>query len=106
MFGAIAEESLFGRMGMKIEVELECRAMGSFELHGQIMEGGYLWKDVFVEFVELSIQVLSAEAGPEIASNHSIRIEHGYNMENEVISKYLAQWIIRNQKLDKSLEYE
>ena len=69
---------------MEIKIELEGRAMGSLQLQCQLMEGGYLRKDVLVEFVELSVEVSPAETCPEVTCHHTIGIEHGDDVEGEI----------------------
>jgi hypothetical protein len=48
------------------------------------MEGCDFWEDEFIEFVELTIEIFSTEACPEITSNNAIRVEHRDDMECEV----------------------
>ena len=45
-----------------------------FELEGQFMKSSNLRKDIFVQFIELTVKVFSTVACPEISSNNSIRV--------------------------------
>jgi hypothetical protein len=47
------------------------------------MKCGYFWEDVFIEIVELPIEIFSAEAGPIISHCYSIWVEHGDNIEGK-----------------------
>lgn len=49
---------------------------------------------MFVEFVELPIEVFSAETGSEIAGSYSVGVEHRHHVEDKALSEYVASWII------------
>lgn len=80
-------------MGVKIKIVVEPGSIGMFQLNSQLMEVCHFWEYVFVEFVELSVEILSAEAGPEISCNHSIRIKHRHNVENKRFSESNSGWV-------------
>ena len=61
-------------MSMKIQIKLQSRTMILFELEGQFMKSSNLRKDIFVQFIELTVKVFSTVACPEISSNNSIRV--------------------------------
>ena len=103
---SVAEKSLFGGVGMEIKVELECRAMGPFQLESQLMQGSDFRKDIFVEFVELPIQVSAAETGPEVSCHYSVRIEHGDDVEGKVIAQHRSDGVVGGEEANKTLEDE
>jgi hypothetical protein len=93
-------------VGVEIKVELECRAMGPFQLEGQLMQGSDFRKDIFVELVELPIQVSPAEAGPEVSRHHAVRIEHGDDVEGKIIAQHHRNRVIGGEEANKTLEDE
>ncbi len=70
---------------MKVKIELECRAIISFQLHGKIMQSSDLWEYKLIEFVELPIQIFTTETRSKIACNHSIWVKHGNHIEYKVL---------------------
>lgn len=58
--------------------------MCSFELQGKIMESCDLWKDEFVEFVELAVEIFPTETCSEVTSDNAIGVEHRDDVECEV----------------------
>ena len=53
------------------------------QLNSQLMKISNFREDVLVEFIELSIEILSTETCSEVTCNNSIRIEHRNNIENK-----------------------
>lgn len=49
---------------------------------------------MLVEYVELSIQILPTEAGAEVACHHSIGVQHGYDLEDEIGTELQAYGVI------------
>ena len=47
------------------------------------MQGGDLREDMFVEAIELTVEIFSAETGSKITGHDSIGIEHGNDVEDE-----------------------
>ena len=77
-----------------------------FHLEGKIMKCSDFWKHVFVEFVELSIEVFSTIASPEIASHYSIWIQHWDDVKHEGSPQHLSDRFLREQILDETLDDE
>ena len=47
------------------------------------MQGGDLREDMFVEAIELAVEIFSAEAGSKITGHYSVGVEHGNDVEDE-----------------------
>ena len=81
-------------MCMEVEIKLESWSIVALQLHGEFIQSSDLREDMFVEFIELPIEVFSAETGSEIAGNYSVGVEHRHHVEDKALSEYVASWII------------
>ena len=98
MFRSITEETSFRCVRVEIEVIMESGSMSMSKLYGEIMQIGDFWKDIFIEFVELPVEIFSTEAGSKVTCDYSIRVEHGYNIEDEGASKCGGDGIFREKE--------
>ena len=68
---------------MEIEVKVQFRPVVSFEVKGKVMQCRDFREDMFVEPIELTVKIFSAETGSKIACHYSIGVEHGNDVEDE-----------------------
>ena len=104
MLGTITEKPPFRGMRVKVKVYLESRSMDVLQVNCQFVQGSDFREHIFVEFVELTVEVFPAEAGPEVSCDYSIRVQHGDDMEDKGGSKHNSHWIFREKERDEALE--
>jgi len=89
---------------MKVKVVMKSSSIRVFQLKCQLMKIGYFWKYIFIQFIELPIQIFSAETSSEITCNNSIRIEHRNQIKDKLFSESDSCWIIRYQEGDQTFD--
>ena len=52
-----------------------------------------------------AVQVLTGQRTPIVAVDHTIWIQHRYDLENEVFAKSLRLWRIADEKVDNALHH-
>ena len=70
-------------MPMEIKVEIDSFIVCVFNALAKLYEGSYFRENVFIQFVELSIEILAAVTSSKIAGYDAIRIKHWHDMKNK-----------------------
>ena len=65
-------------------------------MKSQLMQSCYLWEDMLVKIIELSVEIFATETSPKISSYNAVRIEHWYNQEEKSLSQLLGSWVLGN----------
>ena len=76
MLRPIAEEILFGRMSMEVEIKLKSSLVLLLKTCSELIEVKNLWIDKLFKLIELTVEILATVAGSEISCNDSIGVEH------------------------------
>lgn len=70
-------------MPMKIKIKLDSFIALPSNSFNKLTQRSNFRKHKFIQSIELSIEIFATVAGPKIARNDTIRVQHGHNIENE-----------------------
>jgi len=68
---------------MEIKVKIDSFIVCIFNALAKLYEGSYFRENVFIQFVELSIEIFATVTSSKIAGYDAIRIEHWHDMKNK-----------------------
>ena len=73
----ISENILLITMAMEIIISQEFRGVFLFKFLNEILESIDFRKQFGILTFEYSVEIFASEAGPEVAEDYSVRVEHG-----------------------------
>lgn len=95
------EEIFLPRVSMNIDKEVNLSALES--LFDHVLHAVYLWGDTHIRVQPLPVEIISTEAASVISDDYTVRIEHGYDLENILFTEQDRFGLITHKEIDYAL---
>ena len=86
---------------MNIDKEVNLSALES--LFDHVLHAVYLRRDTHIRIQPLPVEIISTEAASVISDDYTVRIEHGYDLENIFFTEQDRFGLITHKEIDYAL---
>ena len=105
-FVASVEETVF-KLIVTMQITKKRNSSLSLSCQGHtLLQKVYLWMNIWNRITPSSVQVYSSETGSRITHHNSIRIDHRYQLNYEVVEYLIVLFIVLAQLMNDMTHYE